>query len=111
MKIKKLLKIAVTVLTAALLACALAACADKESLKIGPYYAEYGKAFAVPAFDGTTTVKDADGYTVDISSGRFFVASTKNYSMEVKSGGKTYTGEIIVISDEIPVINLSFDIK
>ena len=110
MKIGKYLKIAITVVIMALLAATWAACSEKD-LKIGPYYAEYGKPFSVPVFDGETTVKDAEGYSVDISSGRFYVDSTENYAIEVKSGGKTYSGEIIVITDEIPVISLSFDIK
>lgn len=68
MKIGKYLKIAITVVIMALLAATWAACSEKD-LKIGPYYAEYGKPFSVPVFDGETTVKDAEGYSVDISSG------------------------------------------
>ena len=110
MKIGKYLKITITVLIMSLFATMWVACSEKD-LKIGPYYAEYGKPFSVPVFDGETTVKDAEGYSVDISNGRFYVDSTENYTIEVKSGGATYSGEIIVITDEIPVISLSFDIK
>ena len=110
MKLKKYLKIAITVFIMALFAATWSACAGKN-LKIGPYYAEYGKPFSVPVFEGETNIKDSDGYTVDISSGRFYVDSTENYTIEVKSGSKTYSGEIIVVTAEIPVISLSFDVK
>lgn len=110
MKLKKYLKIAITVFIMALFAATWSACAGKN-LKIGPYYAEYGKPFSVPVFEGETNIKDSDGYTVDISSGRFYVVSTENYTIEVKSGSKTYSGEIIVVTAEIPVISLSFDVK
>ena len=61
MKIGKYLKITITVLIMSLFATMWVACSEKD-LKIGPYYAEYGKPFSVPVFDGETTVKDAEGY-------------------------------------------------
>lgn len=107
----KIIKIAVPVLAAVALICAiLAVCLSGGGGETKELSAYYGETFRLPYSNGKYTVRNADNALVDISADNgFFVDRTDDYAATLNENGKKTEYVIKVEPGDFILQRLSFD--
>lgn len=92
-----------TLIVIALALIAILAGCGENSRYSKTYYANYGEWFVLPAYE-KAEVKDGDGKTVNIESGKIFIDSLKPYTLKISGFGEKRKSKIIVLHTKKPTI-------